>query len=352
LSGEQREAIRWFWGSVPDSPGGSHESFKKLWSLLPGLYDGLTRSLRETGCGYDGMIYRDVAGRILRGEDLAVDAVRVYFVGFSALNACEKLLFSHLRDRGTASFFWDYDTWYTGDPDREAGYFLRNNLVDFPPVPLEIGFSALNRPGREVKVVQTSSRMEEARVLGTLLRQTGSGSDTDPNHTAVVLADESLLIPVMYSIPSGVEQINVTMGYPLRDAPVYPVMTALFRLMKNRRSDGYGSRFYTKDVLGVLSQQMVRDYDPAGSAELGLELSRSNLAFTRTNLLSSHPRLGFLFEVPAEVEGISDWLREVLYRFFADASAGDRNEDHRMSREFIYHVYEAVGKLKELLLLH
>ena len=44
---------------------------------------------------------------------------------------------------------------------------------------------------------------------------------------AVVLPDESLLMPVLYSIPEEVESVNVTMGYPLRAGSIVSLMESV-----------------------------------------------------------------------------------------------------------------------------
>ncbi len=351
LTDEQKEAVRWFWNALPeDQDGRNRESFLRMWNLLPGLYDGLRDSLSGKGYGYDGMIYRDVAEKIGRDADLPCDAHQVCFVGFAALNACEKKLLTSFRNRGLADFYWDYDTWYTGDMQQEAGFFLRQNLMEFPAAQMDMDFSVMNRSGREIRVVETSSRMEEARMLGHILNETSGAPGDDPNHTAVVLADESLLMPVLYSIPSHVKELNVTMGYPLKDAPVYPLLNSLFRLVGSVRGERQGRRVDARDAVDLLSQQMVRDLDASGAKELTAEIIRSNSLFYETRRLEQHESLGFLFAVPGNVHGVSHWLQDILYRFFVHSSAEGREEEHRMTREFIYHVYEAIGKLKELIL--
>lgn len=350
LTEEQREAVRWFWDALPeDRESGNSKLFLRMWNLLPGLYDGIRETLRSEGFGYEGMICREVAEKADRGEDLPCNALRVCFVGFAALNACEKKLLAGFRNSGLADFYWDYDTWYTGDMQREAGYFLRKNLQEFPPKPMDMDFSVLNRSGREIRVIETSSRMEEARMLGHILNKISGEAGDDPNHTAVVLADESMLLPVMYSIPSHVKEINVTMGYPLKDAPVYPLLNGLFRLARGVRGEGQNRRFDARDVTDLLNQQMVRDLDAVAADELTSDIVRSNRLFVETTYLEKHESLGFLFAVPDDIFEVSRWLQDILYRFFVHFSAEGREEQHRMTREFIYHVYEAIGKLQELI---
>ena len=66
-----------------------------------------------------------------------------------------------------------------------------------------------------------------------------SASDTDTSaigiNTAIVLPDEGLLIPVLNSIPESVEDVNVTMGYPMQGSvPYRPCCHGMPRSRSNR----------------------------------------------------------------------------------------------------------------------
>ena len=49
----------------------------------------------------------------------------------------------------------------------------------------------------------------------------GLSENSDYRHTALVLPDEKLMLPVLYSLPSHVRDINITMGYPLKESSVF-----------------------------------------------------------------------------------------------------------------------------------
>lgn len=118
----------------------------------------------------------------------------------NALNGCEKKLFSRLRQEGRAAFLWDYDHFYLDDSQHNAGRFIRENLAMFPPpgdfLPEVTSFS---KP-KAIELVAVASAIGQAQVIPGVLAVTpeeGAGFD----HTAVVLADESLLFPVLGAIP-------------------------------------------------------------------------------------------------------------------------------------------------------
>ena len=350
LSGEQKEAIKWFWSALPpDRLSPQRKEFLKLWSLLPELYTRLRQDLRLEGFGYEGMICRDVVAGIRTGELLPPEAGRICFVGFSALSACEKSLFRHLKGLSLASFYWDHDTWYTDHKRNEAGFFIRENLLEFPMDLPGMDFSVMNRQQREVNLIRTSSRIEEARMVPHILSGIERAGEASPNHVAVVLADESLLMPLMYSLPPEVKEINVTMGYPLKDSPVYPLLYSLFRLLQQTPGSRGERRFRATDVLELLNQQLVRDLDREACGEMIEKLKRSNRLFVPASMPGKHPVFGFLFNTPAEPAGISSYLLNVLYLLFRNVSGDREDEHHRMTREFIYQVYAEVKKMHELI---
>jgi hypothetical protein len=73
-----------------------------------------------------------------------------------------------------------------------------------------------------------------------------------------VLADESLLVPVLYSIPEYVKGVNITMGYPMAGSVVFNLVDALFSLWKNKRTGEDDCRWFYKDVLSVLGNPLLK----------------------------------------------------------------------------------------------
>ena len=72
------------------------------------LYISFKKRLRELGIAYEGMAERD-----LLEEDGAVsskfrDFEKYHFIGFNALNNCEKKLMKILKSESKAEFYWDY----------------------------------------------------------------------------------------------------------------------------------------------------------------------------------------------------------------------------------------------------
>ena len=227
ITPEQEEALRSFFSNFSLQENSElKERFLQLWEHLPEIYADLNASMRDDGILYEGALERDV---ISMSPDWGN---RSYvFVGFNVLNAVEQALFDELQRRGQALFYWDYDTFYI--KEHEAGHFMRRNLERYGnELPPEC-FNNFRTP-KKLTFITTSSENAQARYLPDWLADNLTERE---NETAVVLCNEQLLQPVLHAIPDAEMPLNVTMGFPLADTPVYSFVVALLDL----QTDGYDS---------------------------------------------------------------------------------------------------------------
>lgn len=230
---ESMTLVRNFWRTM--NARGSHSSeqqqFLKIWRSLYDIYTEYKLRLRQIGIGYAGMIYRDVAEN-LDNDDTATEPLYC-FVGFNALNECETRLFDHLRRGGRARFYWDYDNYFYGDQHQEAGLFIRRNIARFGSDTKEDGaeFDHDNfGQSKNIEVIATPSDILQCKVLYQELQKIYDRQGYLDKETAIVLTDESLLLPVLHSIPPQVATLNVTMGYPITSTMPYVLLERLLQL--------------------------------------------------------------------------------------------------------------------------
>lgn len=221
------------------------EKFLSLWDKLGTIYHTYRSTLRQQGIAYEGMLYREVV-KNLRVEDLEYDTY--VFVGFNVLNKVESKLFTWLQENSRAIFYWDYDKFYTDSLHHEAGHFLRQNLTNFPSELSEEHFNVLHRP-KEMFYIAAPTENAQARYLNQWITNHMDGKEKE---NVVVLCNEALLSPVLHSIPESVENINITMGYPLNQTPVYSFINALTDLHITGYNPNTG-RYYYKQVKNVLN---------------------------------------------------------------------------------------------------
>ena len=265
--------IKQFWVNFDASNMTAEKSdFLMVWEILSDVYRDFKRALKVKGLAYEGMIIREQAEKIRSGSDRWYEDISMFhFVGFNALNKCEREILRSLKEEGRARFYWDYDMSYFNNKDHEAGYFIRQNIADFPPH-MDL---AVQENKCSVSVYSAPSDVAQAKLLPSLINEYGLSDD--PNDTAIILADENLLTPVLNSLPDNVQNINVTMGYPLFQTPVYSLVHQLLRLQKNKSGVGDNAEFYYNDVVGVLQHQYVTYIYTVDSDSVIKEIKEKNL---------------------------------------------------------------------------
>lgn len=328
LSENQRLAVEHFLAHFRDgkgmlsvNPEGSDVKarFLKLWNLLYPLYVRFRERLQEKGMAYEGMVYRDLAGKLNAGtpvrdilEAVFPDTGQYVFVGLNALTECERLLMKRMRDAGIARFVWDFVSEEIRDPDSKASFFMRQNVADFPQ-DFAIDPGGLGKP--RITVVSVPSSVGQAKLAAPILREIGSGhSDVE---TAFVLPDENLLLPLLNSIPEEHASVNVTMGYPMSGSAIYTLLEALgqLQLRLRRRPDGW--YFYHRPVREVFSSGLFRALLTPEEAERTERVKKEAKYYIPLQDLQGGPVLDLVF-------------RPVL----EDSTLASARQNHAMERYF------------------
>ncbi|MDR1225579.1 MAG: PD-(D/E)XK nuclease family protein [Prevotellaceae bacterium] len=355
LTEEQRELVHSFWRSFSaEKDGRLQKNFIDLWSTLPPCYRDFRQQLREQGLAYQGMLYREGA-ELLKQSDYSFGKTRYVFVGFNALNECEKVLLRRLKQLQIAEYYWDTDTYYLNNRQQEAGLFMRQNIVEFPPVELDKDLSLFSQE-KDIQIVAAPSDVLQAKLIPQLLdevREEQPLSALD-RRTAIVLADEGLLIPTLYSIPEKVSALNITMGYPLLQTPVYSLTELLIKLHKNARKTGDSpAKFYHKDVLAILNHQYIRTLANDDATIVSNEIAQRNLVFISIadidklhNLQSTLiKQLLTYIETP---EAVTALLIE-MFKLIAQADITADTPDSLLRSEYVTCAYQELNKLNEAL---
>lgn len=350
IDDEQEEAIRQFFQNFSiERRTALKERFISLWNVLGNIYKGFRESLASQNIAYEGMMYRHVI------EHLDVDKLpyeKYVFVGFNVLNKVEHTLFTQLKDAGKAVFYWDYDEFYMKENRQavthEAGEFIRRNLRDFPsPLSGEL-FKNLSKP-KEVHYIASSTENAQARYLPQWIR---NNLTTPEKETAVVLCNEALLQPVLHSLPAEVKHVNITMGFPLSQTPVYSFLIALLELHThgfNFKSD----RYTFQSVVTLLKHPYTRQL--TGQAELlEKELTRNNRFYPLPGELGKDEFLTRLF---TPLSGnlnlcirLSETLQQVASIYQANTSGTeDTDAFNQLYRESLFKAYTTINRFRTLI---
>lgn len=348
-----------------DSPN-AKEKFLQVWDILYPLYTSLNERLRSKDMAYEGMVYHALAKRL--GEKSANDVMserfsetsKFVFVGLNALNECEKTVMRKMRDAGIAEFCWDYSSKLIRHPDNRSSVFMEKNLLDFPQA-----FSLADDPEHipEIKVISVPSSVGQAKIVPSILRDIAAehtGGDLSkvgklnvPDcDCAIVLPDENLLSSVLNSIPTEIDSVNVTMGYPMSGSLIYSLMSAVSAMQIHLRKRKDEWLYYYKQVWTVFSNGMFVRAMGEGGKSIIEKIKTAAAYYVAQEDFSDDSFFRTVFRPvvtdphstdAGQIARLSDYLLEVL-----STVASRLKDDPEMAPEmsFAKKYYTAVNRLK------
>lgn len=343
---EQEEAIRQFFQNFSiEKRTELKEKFISLWDKLCNIYHRYRENLTQLGIAYEGMLYRNVIEQ-LDTNQLKYD--KYIFVGFNVLNKVETKFFQLLKDADKAMFYWDYDIFYTRRIKKhEAGEFINRNLEKFPNELPESYFDSLKKP-KNIRYISASTENAQARFLPEWIRRTFS-NECEEKENAVVLCNEALLLPVLHSIPQEVKNVNITMGFPLAQTPIYSFINVAMEL----QTSGYRSdtgRFTYETVSAILKHPYTRQLS-INAEPLERELTQTNRFYPLPSELKKDEFLVKLFTPQNGIKDLCSYLTELI----RDISTLYRKESEykdifsQLYRESIFQSYTKINRLYSLI---
>lgn len=347
LDKEQEEAIRQFFQNFSiERRTELKEKFISLWDKLGSIYHRYQENLTELGIAYEGMLYRNVIEQ-LDTERLKYD--KYIFVGFNVLNKVEHQFFKLLQDADKAMFYWDYDIFYTQQIKKhEAGEFLKRNLQDFPNELPDSYFDSFKTP-KNIRYISASTENAQARFLPEWIRTTFSNCECEEKENAVVLCNEALLLPVLHSIPQEVKNVNITMGFPLAQTPVYSFINAAMELQTNGYRSDTG-RFTYEAVSAILKHPYTQQLSTHADS-LEDELTKTNRFYPLPSELKQDDFLANLFTPRSGIKDLCDYLVglikdiSILYR-----KEGEYNDIfNQLYRESLFQSHLKINRLYSLI---
>ena len=234
LDDEQKEMLKRFFANFSDDIESElKKRFLSLWSHFGDIYHDYNRRLTEQGIGYEGAIYRKVASE----ETLHLKYDKYLFVGFNLIQKVERVLFSRLMKEGKAKFYWDFDEYYMPTARTQQSASVPNNTASFAAYltdfPNELDntdrdiYANMRRPKR-IRFISSPTENAQARFASNWLLE--NDRYKAGRKTAVVMCDESILLPIMHSLPPEADKVNITSGFPLAMTPVASLVMLLFDL--------------------------------------------------------------------------------------------------------------------------
>ncbi len=362
LDEEKRELLKRFFSEFSDNHDSKlKQRFEKLWQQLPPIYNDFNTAMREQNLAYEGALYREVAERC---KKLEWEHSKYIFVGFNMIQKVEQVVFSNLRDKGKACFYWDFDHYYKDNSNQEAGHFINQYLVEFPneiDIKDEETYNNFSK-AKDVTFLSAATENIQARYAGQWLKE--NGRLEAGQRTAIVLADESLLQSVIHYLPAEISgRANITIGYPLSLSPI----TSLVKDFLALHIHGYNAQrqvFMRKYVVNMLHHPYVHNLSEQALA-LPETLQSKHIHFPSPSDLCLDEGLKLLFEPidQSRSEMSSILLSRLLEIMKAvsinneqliinneqsiinnDASVDKRSQDHLSSEMLPFPIGEGTGE--------
>lgn len=319
-----------------------------FWKKLPSYYHSLYHYLQNKGVGYQGLIYREAVANL---DHFSEHSTQQYvFAGFNALNQAEEKIIQHLLALDQAKIYWDIDETLLTDPFHDAGLFQRkfkSTWLHYKSHPYEWIVNDFSN-SKNIHVIATSKSIGQAKIAGSIIQQYLHDSSVSLQNVALVLGEENLLLPVLHSLPAGVDALNITMGFSSKNNPAQLLVAKLFKLHTNALTRNAVSYvLYYKDVLDILTHPLIEPY--INASDLVQRINRNNYTFiTHQKLAELFPENNALFQLlfkkwdvgsVAVLETISQLLLQIKSNLSYD------NEEEKITNAFVYSVFKVITKM-------
>ena len=243
-------------------------NYLKFWMQMKELYFSFKKHLESLQLSYPGLSYRTAAENLTNEKIESTPYQHIYFTGFNALTTAEQLIMEKYVAAGKATLLFDSDEYYLNDQIQEAGLFLRQLRKN---AHFSTGFNQIGRYFKQKKnitVYSVAKNIGQAKLAGQLLKEVDQNNDF--KDTAVVLSDENLLLPVLQSLPEEVGKVNITMGYPISNSPIYTFFERYIHLHLRAERNLEQRKviaFYNQDLFNLLSHPFIANVSESFSSE-------------------------------------------------------------------------------------
>lgn len=234
------------------------QNYLKFYRSFPRYYGFLQEQMHRNQAASSGTIARLLAG--LKPHDLIARTAEQFtiFAGFNAFSPAEEKVVLTLVENQCATLRWDLDSYYILENRfgfHEAGNSFRKLKAKSRLIPKEWMSDKLLSSAKDIYLIGSAGQIGQAKALGQILsRQSGHNSQSS---TAVVLADENLLYPVLNSIPDEFGPFNVTMGLPFISTQAFGLLMSLLALENRMSRSHHPESIPINQLLEIIQNDLV-----------------------------------------------------------------------------------------------
>jgi len=345
------------WSLGEDELSEQQQSYLKFMASIGSIYEHFNAQLLAQNTGYQGMVYRKAIEKF-ENSKLVFSHSKFIFCGFNAMNAAEEKIVHSLFLRGKAELLWDTDAYYMNMPEQEAGLFLRR-LVKLMPDARKTEPEKNYSTPKEISVVSVPKQMGQAMVVKQKIEEF-LNEGASPDQIAVVLANEKLLWPVLKQLPESIEQVNITMEYPIRLTPAYSLLNSLIQLqLVFSRSKKNNSAVFYQDFIQLIKEPLFFTFLESKSAPIEPEkllnqIRKRNISFISPSLIKelfgeSFIHVQPLFETSQNLVEYTGTLCDLLESISLHLRESPFKNNHQIELEFLQTMLQQFSRFKEII---
>jgi ATP-dependent helicase/nuclease subunit B len=336
------------WNTDGSPPTLLQKRYIAFWKKSATYYWELKKRLLQEKEGYNGLLSRTAHEQLDDYISNHLKHHRLVFAGFNALTAAEEHIIQRLVQAKKAEVLWDADAFYLENEEQESGLFLRKHLKNWRKQKYNWITKAFTEEKKKIECIGVAQNVGQVKVAAQLLKRLKG--DQNYTETALVLADEGLLHPMLQSLPCTLPAVNITMGQALKNAKITNLYQACIAVLTNASDQG----FYHIDLFRFLNQthfSLLLKYDEQQLFKTWEENVRKNnqVRLTKNDLpqtLQSNLALSSLFAV-----NTTTTLLEYLLFLTTSLKTqlGQIDQDaYRIEQEYLLSYYQLLNRLKGL----
>ena len=321
------------------------ENYLRLWGKLEPMYERFNRAQKKAGRAHQGLIHRSAVERL--SNKPAIKGGPLVFVGFNALNTAESTVIQHDLQGGNAHIYWDIDPQYLEDTIHGAGYFIRRYLREWPYYKEQPRAQTVQKAirDRKIEIIGVPKNITQTKYAGKLLEQLVGNRKEDLMDTALVLADEELLQPMLKAIPVSVGEVNITMGMPLEKTLLYSFFQNYLDLCLAGSSRGWFHRqvleFLSNPNTLVLSSQGELDF----AQIMAQEIKEGNHLYLLPEMLEKYQGTQAALLFPQGMMGSGQWVQNCL-SLIQELKGIHQEQGGSLELEYLYRFHTLFNQLE------
>ncbi len=220
-----REIRNW---NVADELTDMQKEYLSFWKSAKALYHDFQENLLSDGLAYNGLAYRIAVENM---EDRFPSDKKVFFCGFNALNKAENALFDYIEQNDLGTILWDIDEYYLAEDDiNKAGQYFKRYRAQWPNnKSLQEAHHHIGEKTEQIHIIKAVNNASQCEIVSQIVSELKEIGETNEN-TAIILADEQLLQPLLYQLPKKDITYNITMGKGLQQFPIVHLIEELIEI--------------------------------------------------------------------------------------------------------------------------